>query len=221
MSVAIPIRMTSRWPGYERFCPVGRTGDVDELLGQPSADTGTVKGENGRVGVVAGSIDYAGPPALAGTSTLRTGSDVVRVLTSETVLDVVASHSPNLLTSRHTRDHLREGVGEQGHDPRGVERRSRRRSRAVRTPPGSYRGDRRDGRVPLVVDADAIVPVLDADFGEAVFAPDTAERREIEGQLRVPRRVLGRDGRGGGLDGRRRPDARRRAKLGERDRHAR
>lgn len=153
---------------------------MDELLAQLATDTGTVKGENGRVGVVAGSIDYAGPPALAGTAALRTGTDVVQVLTSGEVLDVVAGYSPNLLTKRYTGDHLRE-------DSVSKATTLAEWSDALVVGPGLFEphpeaieGIVEAVEVPLVVDADAIVPALDADFGEAAFTPDAMEVAEIE-----------------------------------------
>lgn len=156
---------------------------MDELLSRLSTDAGTVKGENGRVGVVAGSVDYAGPPALAGHAALRTGTDVVRVLTSEEVLAVVAGYSPNLLTSRHTGDHLHE-------DSVSKATTLAEWSDALVIGPGLFDPDDAAIRriveaveVPLVVDADAIVPALDADFGEAVFTPDAMEVEEIEARF--------------------------------------
>ena len=153
---------------------------MDDLLDRLSADAGTTKGENGRIGVVTGSVDYAGPPALAGHAALRTGTDVVQVLTSEEVLSVVAGYSPNLLTSRHTGDHLHTDSVSKATTLADW-------SDAMVIGPGLFDPDEEAIRrivetvsVPLVVDADAIVPALDADFGEAVFTPDTTEVTEME-----------------------------------------
>lgn len=55
----------------------------------------------GRVGVVGGSVDFPGQPALVGQAALRTGSDDVRLLVSEEIHPIVAGFSPNLLVSRY------------------------------------------------------------------------------------------------------------------------
>lgn len=138
------------------------------------------KGGRGRVGVVGGSIEHAGPPALAGQAALRTGSDLVKIVTSEEVLAAVAGFSENLVVERYVGDHLTEGsvskVGELGDwsdvivigpglsepDPEAVERIVDEAS------------------VPLVVDADAILPVLESGpFPEAIFTPDANEVDQI------------------------------------------
>lgn len=138
------------------------------------------KGGRGRVGVVGGCIEHAGPPALAGEAALRTGSDLVKVVTSERVLTAVAGFSENLVVERYTGDYLTEGSVNK------VEELAEW-SDALLIGPGLLRPspdavqqivDRVS--VPLVVDADAILPVLDSGpFPEAIFTPDAHEVDQI------------------------------------------
>jgi hydroxyethylthiazole kinase-like uncharacterized protein yjeF len=149
----------------------------ERLLGEFADESGTRKGDNGTVGIVGGSIDYAGPPALSGLAALRTGTDVARILTSEEVLPVVAGYSPTLVVDRYTGDYFSEssvstvsaladgcdvvviGPGLSKPEPEAVRR-------AVS-----------EVEVPLVVDADALAPATEADgdLSDAVFTPDKAE----------------------------------------------
>lgn len=151
-----------------------------ELSAELTDDAGTEKGDNGLVGVVGGSIEYAGPPALCGLAAMRTGTDVAKVLTSEAALEIVAGFSPNLVTGRFTGDVLTDdsvskalslaewadalvvGPGLRSPEPAAVE--------AILA-----RVD-----VPAVVDAAAIEPALSADLDGAVVTPDSAEVERIE-----------------------------------------
>lgn len=153
---------------------------MEELLEKLSTGPHSVKGDNGRIGVVGGSIEYAGSPAIAGLAALRSGSDVAKVVTSEVALDVVAGFSPNLVANRFTGDVLAD-------DSVSKVLSLAEWSDAVVIGPG-LESPQHDAvaevlsriDVPVVVDATAIGPALDADFGEAVFTPDAAERERIE-----------------------------------------
>ena len=57
------------------------------------------KGDFGRILVVGGSDVYSGAPALAGLAALRTGADLVSIMTPEPVVSAVRSYSPNLMVS--------------------------------------------------------------------------------------------------------------------------
>lgn len=151
-----------------------------DLPNELSSDAESHKGDNGYVGVVGGSIEYAGPPALAGLAALRTGTDVAKVLTSEPALEVVAGFSPNLIANRFTGDTLTAdsvskattladwsdalvvGPGLESPEPEAI--------REIL--------DRID--VPAVVDAVAIEPALEADLDGVVVTPDAAEVDRIE-----------------------------------------
>lgn len=155
---------------------------MDELLSELLESADEEKGDRGQVGVVAGSVDKSGSPALVAESALRTGSDLVKVLTSEAVAAVVDGYSENVDVSRYTGDHLSvdsaSKVAELG-----------AWSDVLVVGPGLSEPDRdavrqvvAEAEVPLVVDADAIEPVLaePTSLSEAVLTPDGVEVAQIE-----------------------------------------
>ncbi|MFX1261460.1 MAG: NAD(P)H-hydrate dehydratase [Promethearchaeota archaeon] len=84
-------------------------GDVSHFV-QPRKPTAR-KGDFGRILVIGGSDVYSGAPALAGLAALRTGADLVSIMTPEPVVDAVRSYSPNLMVSSlGTRVLMRESV---------------------------------------------------------------------------------------------------------------
>jgi hydroxyethylthiazole kinase-like uncharacterized protein yjeF len=153
---------------------------MDALLTELAERSDADKGDRGRVGVIAGSIDKTGPPALVGEAALRAGSDLVEILTSEEVLSTVAGYSENLTVDRYTGDYLSVDsvskattlgewsdvlvVGPGLSDPDGE---------AIRTIVSEV-------SVPVVVDSTAIEPALDESLSATVFTPDTAEVEIIE-----------------------------------------
>ncbi|MHA2072605.1 MAG: NAD(P)H-hydrate dehydratase [Candidatus Thorarchaeota archaeon] len=72
-------------------------GDLSYFV-QPRKPTSR-KGDFGRILVVGGSDVYSGAPALAGLAALRTGADLVSIMTPESVVAAVRSYSPNLMVS--------------------------------------------------------------------------------------------------------------------------
>ncbi|WP_226012018.1 NAD(P)H-hydrate dehydratase [Halomicrobium salinisoli] len=153
---------------------------MTDLLSELSTAADSEKGDNGRVGIVGGSIEYPGPPALSGLAALRTGTDVARILTAERAVDTVAGFSPNLLAGRFTGDVLTADsvskalalaewadavvIGPGLEDPH----------------PDAVREVVEGIDVPLVIDATAIGAALEADVGTAVVTPDAAEVERIE-----------------------------------------
>ncbi|WP_101297127.1 NAD(P)H-hydrate dehydratase [Halegenticoccus soli] len=134
---------------------------------------------DGKVGVVAGSVEFTGQPSITGMAALRTGSDHVRALAPAEIHPIVAGHSPNLLVGRYPG----EGFSDEAVD-RAVE--LGRWADALVVGPGLTRSDGRAVREtlaavdpPVVVDAVAIEPALDGDFSNAVFTPDDSEERTI------------------------------------------
>lgn len=153
---------------------------MEELLAELAEAPDAEKGDRGCVGVIAGSIDQAGPPALTGKAALRAGSDLVKILTSEEVLPVVAGYSENLIVSRYTGDHLSEDSVSKARDIEAW-------SDALVIGPGLSEPDQAAVQeivsavsIPLVVDADAIEPALTANFSNAVFTPDAKETTHIK-----------------------------------------
>lgn len=138
------------------------------------------KGENGKVTVIGGSTDYTGAPALSAQAALRTGCDLTKIVTSEEVSDTVASYSQNLIVREYPSKYL--GLS-------GVENclEAVRWSDTAVIGPGLGKPDAEAveeiiGRAetPLVIDADAIKPALDADVSNTVFTPHRGEKQIIE-----------------------------------------
>lgn len=70
------------------------TSDLTEKL-ERSSDT--YKGQNGKVLVIGGSKHFTGAPALIAEASLRTGADLVKILTSEEVRPLVQGFSPDYI----------------------------------------------------------------------------------------------------------------------------
>ncbi len=66
------------------------------------------KGENGRVLIVGGSIDYYGAPMLAGLGALYSGADLVHLYVPECNFDVTRSMYPDFIVKKYTGDRLSE-----------------------------------------------------------------------------------------------------------------
>ena len=138
------------------------------------------KGENGKVAVIGGSVDFSGAPALSAQAALRTGSDLVKILTSESVKDVVSGYSENLIVDSYPSDYL--GLS-------GVETALEkiRWSDVAVIGPGLSEPDSEAVKkiverteMPLVADAEAIEPALDSEVSNAVFTPHRGEAKLIE-----------------------------------------
>jgi len=67
-----------------------------ELLLYPRSKSDSHKGENGRLLVVGGG-PYTGAPALAAMAAYRTGVDLVHLAVPSSIMEVVASYSPDFL----------------------------------------------------------------------------------------------------------------------------
>lgn len=147
----------------------------------PDRDPESHKGDNGYVGVIAGSRDYTGAPALVAEAALRAGCDLTKILTSESSRDVVASFSENLVVDSYSGDYFGGGAIDASQELGEW-------SDAVALGPG-LGGDAEHeaveefvsvAEVPLVIDADAVEPAVEADFTGAVFTPHRGEVEAIE-----------------------------------------
>ncbi|MFD1562938.1 NAD(P)H-hydrate dehydratase [Haloarchaeobius amylolyticus] len=131
--------------------------------------------DNGRVGVVAGSVEFPNQPALVGRAALRTGSDHVRALVADPIYDIVAGHSPNLLVDTYGQRGFADGAIDRTFELADW-------ADAVVIGPGLVDADPSAMReavdgidVPIVVDALAIEPALDADLSNAIVTPSSSE----------------------------------------------
>jgi NAD(P)H-hydrate epimerase len=77
-----------------------------DLITDLRRSTGSHKGENGRVMVVAGGIEYFGAPILTGLSALGAGADLVTLFVPDSILEAAMSHSPDLIIRGYWVDHL-------------------------------------------------------------------------------------------------------------------
>ena len=145
----------------------------------PSARGATV-GDSGRVGVIGGSVGFPGQPSLTALAALRAGGDVAKALVSEEIYHVVAGHSPDLVADRYAGERYDDAAVEPALElVDWVE--------SLVVGPGLVDADadaiRRtvdEADVPVVVDADAIDPLLNADLSDAVVTPDDNELGRIE-----------------------------------------
>lgn len=156
---------------------------MERLLETLPGTSGTSKGDNGRVGIVAGSVGFPGQPALAGMAALRTGADVAKTLVPEPIFSTVGSHSPNLLVGRYPGKTLTAEAAEPALELAGW-------SDVLVVGPGladatsdAVRRIVSEAAVPVVVDATAIEPALDADHTQTVFTPDSAEEGHITAEF--------------------------------------
>ncbi len=152
---------------------------MEELLEKLERQKDSHKGQNGKVAVIGGSVDYTGAPALAAEAALRSGADLVKVLTSAEARDVIRSYSENLIVESYESNYFGEEAVKNAERIAGW-------SDAVLIGPGmSHPGSVATKKLaesidtPMVADADAIAPSSHADFGEAVFTPHSGEKGEI------------------------------------------
>ena len=137
------------------------------------------KGENGKVGVIGGSIDFSGAPALSAQASLRTGSDLVKVLTSDTVKDVVRGYSENLVVDGYDSKYF-------GKKSMQKAERMEEWSDVLVVGPGlsCARQDlleqfMEESETPLVIDAEAIQTAVRSDISNAVLTPHEGEAELI------------------------------------------
>ncbi len=71
-----------------------------EIFKIQNRDDYSHKGENGRVLIIGGSIDYIGAPALSGLSALRSGADLVTIAAPKKVALAINTISVDLITKK-------------------------------------------------------------------------------------------------------------------------
>lgn len=86
--------------------PIVRKADVKHLL--PHRDLVSHKGENGRVLVIGGSIDYFGAPILSALGALNSGCDIVRMLVPKVNFDVTRSYYPDFIVHCYEGNYLND-----------------------------------------------------------------------------------------------------------------
>lgn len=150
---------------------------MEELFEKLERSASSHKGQNGKVLVIGGSGKYTGAPALAAEAALRTGADLVKILTSEEARPVVQGFSENLIV---------ESYGER-FDNGSIKKARELEEWADATLIGPGLSDfdeealqefaEQSGK--LVIDAEAIEPLLDT--SENIFTPHSGEA-EVMGE---------------------------------------
>lgn len=79
-----------------------KKSDVIKML--PQRDPQSHKGDNGRVLIIGGSLDYFGAPILAGLGALSSGADLVYLLVPECNFDVSRSFYPDFIVRKYSGD---------------------------------------------------------------------------------------------------------------------
>lgn len=164
---------------YDAYRCVG-PGD---MLRYPIPGRDSHKGQNGRLMIIAGG-PYFGAPAMAACSALRTGADIVRLFSPESVHADLARASPVLMITDLPGDRL---------TPESAEMllRESRNYDAVLIGPGlgtsedtleAVRGFVSECRVPLVVDADGLTAIAGMRLQcPAVLTPHRGEFERLGG----------------------------------------
>lgn len=152
---------------------------MERLLQTLSGVSGVSTGDNGQVGVIGGSVAYPSQPTISSMAALRAGSDDVHALVSEEIHGIVASHSPNVLVDRFDGERFDEDAVEQAVELGEW-------ADALVIGPGLVDADSDAIRetitrtdVPVVVDALAIGPGIEADLSNTVFTPASEEAEWI------------------------------------------
>lgn len=157
--------------------------DFREPLDKLARAVHSHKGENGKVAVIAGSKDYTGAPALSAKAALRTGSDLVKILVPNQIRDTVAGYSENFIVESYASDYFDSEALLQAFELAEW-------ADAVVIGPGLGKADEEavkefvsETRTPLVIDADAIEPAVEADVSGAIFTPHKKELKPIPGDI--------------------------------------
>jgi hydroxyethylthiazole kinase-like uncharacterized protein yjeF len=158
---------------------------MKELLEKLQRDPESHKGENGRVGIIAGSRDYTGAPALSAKAVLRTGCDLATILTSSSVSSTVAGYSENFIVRDYISDYFDMNALEKALElDKEVD--------AIVIGPGLGNPDSEAVREfikkcesPVVVDADALEHISRTSIENAVLTPHRAEFEALSESLGV------------------------------------
>lgn len=145
---------------------------LQQTLSNVSEESGN---ENGRVGIVGGSVAYPNQPALVGRAALRTGSDHVRVFVPESIYEIVASHSPDLLVDHHGDEEFDGGAIEPTLEVADWADAFVIGPGLVDADPDAVREAVDRIEIPVVIDALAIEPGLEADLSNAILTPSGSE----------------------------------------------
>ena len=132
------------------------------------------KGSHGRITIIGGSEHYTGAPFFSGMSALRTGCDLVSVLTHNKALIPIKCYSPDLMVSDYSDvEHFRRIVD---------------KSHSIVIGPGLSRNPNcsiiidqikvRD-EIPVIIDADGLFFYKAGMFKNVILTPNANEFRQL------------------------------------------
>lgn len=141
------------------------------------------KGENGKVLIIGGSLNYQGAPILVGMAALRTGSDIALLLVPKTIFIQCSSFSPNLIVRSYDGDFLnRKALNplknlEEEHNVLVIGNGLSKKETALST----SRKIIERWEKPMVVDGDALQPNLPF-HKQTIITPHFGEFKRLTGQ---------------------------------------
>lgn len=167
----------------------------------PPLDGRSYKGQSGRIGLLGGSVDFAGAPYYAGMAALRVGAELLYLCTAEEATGPIKSYSPELMVSEVYRwakisdDDPGVVLEEQNRMVAKMEALLPRfhalvigcglgRDMRVLNATARVIEMAKERRLPLVLDADALwlverQPEVVAGYEQAVLTPNAAEFRRL------------------------------------------
>ncbi len=159
-----------------------------DVLRYPLPDENSHKGENGRLMIIAGG-PYFGAPAMCSMAALRTGADIVRLFTPETVAQAISTYCPVLMITPLPGDHLStESVDMLLEQSMYYD--------AVLLGPGigkdpdtmlAVKEFVRKCKTPMVIDADALTAIIGMEIlSPAIITPHKGEFRKLDSQYGGP-----------------------------------
>lgn len=131
------------------------------------------------MGVIGGSVRFPGQPTITSLAALRTGSDDAEALVSEEIHAAVASHSPNLLVDRFDGERFDESAVDRALELGEWADALVVGPGLVDADPSAIRETITGTDVPVVVDAVAIEPGIEAELSNTVFTPASEEEEWI------------------------------------------
>ncbi|WP_336364306.1 NAD(P)H-hydrate dehydratase [Halalkalicoccus salilacus] len=152
---------------------------MERLLRSLPGVSGATQGDNGQVGVIGGSVEYPGQPTISALAALRTGTDDAEALVSEEIYGVVASHSPNLLVDRFDGERFEGDAVDRALELGEWADTLVIGPGLVDADPAAISETITHTEVPVVVDALAIGPGMEADLSNTVFTPASEEEEWI------------------------------------------
>ncbi|MFO7710372.1 MAG: NAD(P)H-hydrate dehydratase [Candidatus Woesearchaeota archaeon] len=139
---------------------------------------GSRKGDNGRLLIIGGSIEYPGAVALAGMAALRAGCDYVTIAAPGKVAWTVNTICPDLVTIKCKGDYLtKEEINLEGYDTvligNGLGKKGIPFARRIIP----------KIKVPLVIDGDAIGCISLDRLNDTLITPHMGEYKRLKGDI--------------------------------------